>query len=122
MSENEIVKIGVILQTRKDNDELIQDFVKRTLKILFEHKLIPNNEIERLQEKEYSKQTFDINFPLLVKDEKDTFSSSERKHRRYWYPEKVGEFYVCNHWQKKYTETYEDKIAKWLKYLERISR
>ena len=52
----------------KNENESIQDYVKRLLNILFSNNLLSKEMISQLQNKEYCKITFDINYPLLEQD------------------------------------------------------
>lgn len=74
----------------------IGKYVRKTFNELVKDNLIEWNEIERLQRADYSKSTFDIQFPFLAKE-----SSPYYERARYWKnPYHInGEFYfVCSQW------------------------
>jgi len=74
----------------------IGKYVRKTFNDLVKNNLIDNNEIVRLQRKDYSKNTFDIQFPFLVKE-----NSPHYERIRYWKnPYQInGEiYYVCSQW------------------------
>ena len=74
----------------------IGKYVRKTFNELVKNNLIDRSEIERLQRSDYSKRTFDIQFPFLVKE-----NSPYYERVRYWKnPYHVnGEIYfVCSQW------------------------
>lgn len=84
--KNGTVKIGEIQFERYPKDgEKIQEFVKRTLGTLFKHNLIPQKEIEKLLDKDYSKKTFNLDYALLA--------DSTVKH--YWSETHFDKHYYC---------------------------
>ena len=98
----------------------MQDFVKETLRKLFTNGILSNAEINRLQDTDYSKQTFGIQYPLLQKEWKDCLDGTGKA--RYWGDsptKKIGGFYVCSQWWKQSFTIYDTKIAEWLKTLEK---
>ncbi len=92
----------------------LQDFVQFTMKKLFSLNAISDSELELLQDKDYCKIKFNLNYPLLSKD-KEAFAS-DIKHVRYYAKETFFEegFYLCNHW---FPEQNEEPFAKWLEEL-----
>ena len=88
----------------------LQDFVKYTIQKLLETNSLTNEDLQNLQMKEYCKEKFNLNFPLLSKDR---FAYAEdKKHPRY-YAESgffVQGYYLCNHW----FEDNEEFFSKWL--------
>lgn len=74
----------------------IGKYVRKTFGDLIRNNLIDRNEIERLQKPDYSKMTFDIQFPFLAKE-----NSSYYERIRYWKnPYHInGEIYfACSQW------------------------
>ncbi|MBR2261403.1 MAG: hypothetical protein IJ916_06850 [Paludibacteraceae bacterium] len=114
---------GTTLPIYRSEKQSVQDFVKETLTTLFVNNILTNEEIVLLQNKEYSKKTFGIQYPLLVKNDKDTIivTKNGTEHSRYWKRNNynVGGYYVCSEWQKPYFNTYEESIARWLIKLEK---
>ncbi|MDD5022112.1 MAG: hypothetical protein PHR82_08320 [Endomicrobiaceae bacterium] len=77
----------------------VGEFVKNKLHYLFENNLIPEDEIEKLKDKQYSKKVFDLNFPLLIN--KDDNGLDTKGHDRYWKREMYANKYrVCSQWFK----------------------
>lgn len=86
----------------------LQEHVRKTMSILLENNLIPNDEIKRLVEDiDYCYRTFGINYngykyPLL---KTSLISNSER----YW-KQKYNGFYICSQWYQNLASKY----ARWL--------
>ena len=102
------------IPTRKSSNMSFQDFVKSTLDYMFRYKLLCKEELDNLQNKEYCKKTFYLDFPLL--------ESNERKIRdksnvcRYWAKHKFNnEFYGCSQWWRQNFDIYEPLFEKWIK-------
>ena len=110
-----VVLNGITLPIYRSDHQSVQDFVQQTLNTLFGNKLLSANEISLLQDKEYCKNTFYIQFSLLEKDFSKTIIKG---HSRYW-ADKIDEFYVCSQWWKKHFDIYDMKIASWLVSLEK---
>ena len=108
-----VITVGTVsIRTRALQNEPVQEFLKRTLSSLLENNFIPKSEIEKLKTKEYSKQCFDINFPLLQ------VSLNEDNRVRYW-KDKIYGFYVCSQW---YQKKHDDKIEKWILYIDDLNK
>lgn len=102
------------IPTRKSSNMSFQDFVKSTLDYMFRYKLLCKEELDNLQNKEYCKKTFYLDYPLL--------ESNERKIRdksnvcRYWAKHKFNnEFYGCSQWWRQNFDIYEPLFEKWIK-------
>ena len=93
----------------------LQDFVIYTMHKLLMLNAIPEDELEKLQQKDYCKETFDLDFPLLTKN--PTEFNKDKKHPRYYSKETffVNGFYLCNHWFDQ-----DKKFADWLLKLSEI--
>jgi hypothetical protein len=104
-------KISEIMQS--DQNEKIGAYVKRNLKELFFAGKITSDEIERFQDTEFSKNVFDIRYPLLKKVE-----SRNDKPIHYW-KDIINinneEFYLCCEWFE--NENNNDRVFfdNWLK-------
>lgn len=111
---------GTTLSIYRNDNQSVQNFVKETLTTLFEKNILTDEEIVLLQDKKYSKETFGIQFPLLVKNYIDIFEVTKdgRKISRYWKKFDVNKFYVCSQWWLDYFDNYDRLIANWLKKLE----
>ena len=111
-----VVLNGVELPIYRSGYQSVQDFVKQTLQTLFGNKILTNNEIMLLQDKQYSQKVFDIQFPLLEKNHANTIDNTG--HSRYWSNFRVDGFYVCSQWWKQKFDIYDRMIASWLVSLE----
>ena len=90
----------------------LQDFVKFTIRQLLENHSLSEQEMKNLEDKDYCKETFNLNFPLLSKDR---FAFAEdRNHPRYYAKEAffVKGYYLCNHWFDQ-----DEEFSNWLKSL-----
>nr|WP_278678530.1 hypothetical protein [Clostridium paraputrificum] len=109
-------KIGKVENTSvKENpiaDELkVGKFVRRTLTYLLENNKIDKNEIEKLKDKAYSKQVFNINYPLLV----DIKDKTKVDLYRYWkdiITSNNGKYYICSQWYEKDKSYFIDWLVK----------
>ena len=113
------IKIGKYEIPMKNTDKL-QEYIQKILKILFKYKLIPENEIIKLKTKEYTKQYFKINYPLLIN--KNENIKDDYGHNRYWVKYILDNKYrVCSQWWKDFeTDNYEG-LQNWLKHLQKIN-
>lgn len=74
----------------------MEKHVQKTFRELDKNNLIERNEIKRLQRCDYSKITFDIQFPFLAKE-----NSPYYERIRYWKNPcyiNGGLFFVCSQW------------------------
>ena len=94
----------------------LQDFVIFTMKELLKIQAIPKDELENLQNKDYCKKTFDLNYPLLTKDPDQW--NEDKNHPRYYSKQRfyVDELYLCNHWFQQ-----DSLFAEWLKKISNIN-
>lgn len=114
VSTQEIIKINdVSVPISKGNGESVQDYIKKIMRLLLNNNVLSLQEIERLQDKEYCKKTFYLQFPLLRSVSEGHKDTSGRG--RYWSKEKFGSnFYVCSQWWKNHHATYLKKFNQWL--------
>jgi hypothetical protein len=104
----------------KNRNESTQDFVKRTLHIMFANDLLPK-EIPNMLNKEYCKETFGIQFPIIQNDQAKL--KDGHGHLRYWVKELFGnEYYGCSQWWKDLDSTYEHKLSKWIKKIAELNK
>jgi len=95
----EEMKIGVIVRT--------------VLRKMLESGEVSKQEIEQMQTKEYSKETFDIQFPLLVK----VRETDERSPARYYsLPLKIYDenYFLCSEWYEVPANNDRPYLMKWL--------
>ncbi len=96
----------------KNEEESVQDYVKRLLNILFSKKLLSEEMILQLQNKEYCTITFGINYPLL---EQDINKIKPAGKARYYTTFKLqNKYYVCKEWWKEKFPIYERKLEEWV--------
>jgi len=103
---------GKIIYFKKNNNESFQDFVKKMIEFMFNHSLLSDNEIKLLKTRDYSKETFGIDFPLL---QDDVNKITIEDHCRYWKKIKFGGiYYCCSQWWLSKISEYEPLFAKWI--------
>jgi hypothetical protein len=99
----------------ENNSKLpIGKYVRETLNELIINNLISSDEIEKLQREDYSKQTFDIQFPFLKK----ILNSNDPEWIRYWKPSVTinGErYFVCSQWYEVTANNDRPYYENWLK-------
>ncbi|MDU6522290.1 hypothetical protein [Clostridium sp.] len=100
-----------------DNSRAISDeikvgkFVRETLTYLLENNKVDKSEIEKLKDKVYSKQVFNINYPLLV----DVKDKNKVDLDRYWkdiITSNNGKYYICSQWYEKDKSYFIDWLGK----------
>lgn len=97
----------------KRNGRTIQDYVKYLLSKLYSENKLTVEEINRLHDLEYSKNTFGIYYALLVDNEKDIYDNAG--HARYWINYRLGEkYYICSQWWLQQEKEYEKNIYRWV--------
>ncbi len=92
----------------------IGKYVRETLNELIINNLINSDEIAKLQREDYSKQTFDIQFPFLKK----ILNSNDPEWIRYWKPSVTinGEMYfICSQWYEVSANNDRPYYENWLK-------
>ena len=124
-SKNKLVQIDSYKKTKKRKYETFENFnestgklpigkyVRKTFSDLVKNNLLDRNEIERLQRGDYSKLTFDIQFPFLVKE-----NSTQYDRVRYWKDSYLinGEiYYVCSQWYEVPVNNDRPYYEEWLK-------
>jgi hypothetical protein len=67
----------------------------------------------KIQDKEYCKKTFNLQFPLIRLTSKGYKDNAG--HGRYWSREIFGgKYYVCSQWWKDYHDEYLARLKIWL--------
>ena len=116
-SEKKIEISGISIPLTVEHNEKLQDYIRKIMRLLLDNNLISSEEIKRLQNKEYCKTTFRLQFPLL-RDVKGGYKD-ELGRSRYWSREIFGKnFYVCSQWWKDYHITHFKHLQQWLMSLE----
>ncbi|MCR4733508.1 MAG: hypothetical protein K5829_00675 [Treponema sp.] len=90
----------------------LQDFVLYTMRRLLENNAISEEELIKIQDKDYCKKLLNLDFPLLTKNPAEY--QNDIQHSRYYAKETffIKDFYLCNHWFKQ-----DDLFSKWLQSL-----
>jgi hypothetical protein len=109
---------GVDVPLYKNSNETIQDFVKETLRLMFENKLIPDSEINNMLDTKYCKQIFGLGFPIIQNDENKLTDNA--KNPRYWAKKIFGQYYACSQWYNK--PKYQNKLADWIKKINSLNK
>jgi predicted type IV restriction endonuclease len=99
----------------ENNENKIGKLAQTTLRKMFANNEVSQEEVEQMQTAEYSKETFNLNYPLLLKSS----SSSEELKTRYWTRngdvEIYGEKYlICSQWYEPPTNNNRPYFKKWL--------
>lgn len=118
-SVNENKAINVNVQTTNKLDEMkIGVLVRSSLIRLFKEKKISKEEIEKMTTSSYSKEVFNLNYPVLKEVDKNIPLSEQKKdHRgynRYWNftVDIYGKQYlICSQWVE---ELHRNSFNKWL--------
>ena len=98
----------------KKTTESIQKYIIRLLKKLETKNMLTSQLIHNLQNREYCKENFAINYPLL---EPIYNNISPAGHARYYTTFTIANNYVCKEWWKQNFHIYELKLYKWVNML-----
>lgn len=96
------IKNKPIQNTNKE--EKIGKFVRNTFKMLFEENKLSDEEIKKLTDKEYSRATFDVYHPVLVRIDFEKDVNSQRKVNgsdRYYSSPYEEKYLLCNDWYER---------------------
>jgi hypothetical protein len=99
--------------SKKESGKSIGKYVQSTLREIINDDLINLNEIKRLQGADYSKATFDIQYPFLAKE-----NSKYYDHKRYYvnpYLIKGELYFLCSQWYENPSNDDRPYYEKWLK-------
>lgn len=86
---------------KESNDLPIGQLVKNSFQKLFKSKSLSENEVLNLMDNEYSKKTFDLNYPILKQFDDNNEVSPQRKingYDRYYANLFDGKYLLCNDW------------------------
>ncbi len=97
----------------------IGKYVRKTFTELVKNNLIDQNEVERLQQKDYSKLTFDIQFPFLANEDSEYYIRERYWKEQYHINGKV--FFVCSQWYEVSANNDRPYYEEWLKKMKRIN-
>src|SRR5690606_28491828 len=95
----------------------IGKYVRKTFNDLVRNNSIDRNEIERLQRSDYSKLTFDIQFPFLAKEDSPFY-----ERIRYWknpYQINGETYFVCSQWYEVSVNNDRPYYEEWLKKMKK---
>ena len=111
---------GINVPLYKNENEITQDFVKRTLRLFFNNNFLPEVEIRNMLDRDYCKRTFGIYYPILQNDRNEL--TDESGHFRYWLNEIFGnEYYACSQWWKSNDRIYRERLSKWIRRIGEIN-
>lgn len=115
--DNEFVIIkGLKIPLSKNESESVQDYVKKVMRLLLNENVLSKEQLEQLQDKDFCKNTFSLQFPLIRKVNEGYKDHTGRG--RYWSKEVFGgQFYVCSQWWKAHHPTYLIKLKEFLRSL-----
>ena len=102
---------GFGTQLYHGDDLSFQQFIRRTLKEMYETGVLDDDEIENLLDEDYSRRTFALCYPMLI-HEKDNVPISGQK--RYWAKPLFRNLCCCSEWQKNRFHIHEPKFAEWI--------
>lgn len=109
---NEEKNVDNIKNNDNYKDIKIGRLVRSTLPQLIRNKKVTKEEIEKMQTKEYSKEVFHLNYPILRKAK-----NGEEKPLRY-YKEKIlaygEEYFICSEWFETTLNNDRPHYLKWL--------
>jgi hypothetical protein len=99
------------IQNDKYKGVKVGKLAKTVLRQLIESGILPSDIIEAMQTAEYSKQEFDLQYPLLVKD-----GSKFKSSQYYKTPISLGStrYYMCSQWYEKPTNNDRAYLLAWL--------
>lgn len=89
-------------RTDSDTNEYLKSILSKIYNILTEE------EVEQLQDREFCREKFGFNYPLLQKDKTLLFISGKKRY--YSEKFKIKNFFICNHWHTA-------NLKKWTEYL-----
>lgn len=101
-------------ELERGGDETVQDYVKRILFQLQKMDLLTETVLQQLQDANYSKIMFALDFPMLAESTQRIIYAG---HKRYWTRYRFGKYYVCSQWWLEKTYDYTRKIYAWLEKL-----
>ncbi|WP_321347083.1 hypothetical protein [uncultured Draconibacterium sp.] len=102
------------LDTDSTDEMKIGAFVRSTLVQMFRDKEVSRQEVDLMQTQQYSKDTFDLQYPLLRK----ATLSNGKKPPRYWANavELYGsKYFICSEWYETAANNDRPYFLKWLK-------
>ena len=111
--------------SKEANKNLIEskigEIIKKFMPYILENNLISENEIKNLENPIYSKDTFNVNYPILKRYDKSIPKKDNIKlnggPRYYSKPIKYNstEFFLTNHWYDYYKENFIDWMKRKIK-------
>lgn len=102
-------------KVKKNSEEKIGKFVKDSIEKLFNQKKLTEIEISNLMDSDYSKQTFNINYPILIKINEEIDINIQRKINGFdrYYVKSFGKNYLlCNDWYDRNRQLFNQWLLK----------
>lgn len=91
--------------------ESVQEYVKKVFNNLYKNNILTEEILKELQDKEFCKKTFGLNFSLLEENNRKTIVSG---HSRYYKNFKIGKYFLCSQWWKEKEFIYTKNIYSWI--------
>lgn len=112
-----------VVNVEDPSKQKIGKLVQESLRRLFYKHRLPQDEINRLASEEYSKQVFNLNFPLLKEynsalpfDEQKRDSKGYNRYYSFTLSANDKQYLVCSQWiEHLHREQYESWLSKWEK-------
>lgn len=96
----------------KRDGETVQDYVKRLFPTLYNRNMLGEQILINLQDKDYCKEFFGIDFSLF---ESDNTKTRPGGHSRYYSNIRIGgKYFLCSQWWKSKFNIYETKLKEWV--------
>ena len=117
----EVINLNVEEASADKLDEEIKigKFVLHSLKKLFSEKIIPQELLQDLLDKNYCKEMINVNYPLLVQVNKNKSLREQtmiNEKPRYWLKDIVdingGSFAICSQWYDWHNQSFKDWFNK----------
>lgn len=99
------------MKEEKQSDEKIGEYIKGAMRELFYQEVLSPDVIRDLKDKQFCKDTFNLDYPMIVDDKNKRYDG--RGYQRYWKDVFGGKYYVTNHW----FEPQRKRFDAWLKKL-----
>lgn len=102
--------------TTAPKGESVQDLVRAQIHKFLENPNTPEESIENLQDKDFCKKTFGINFPLLLKFDpkkpRKTQGLDSHGYQRYWRKVFPRDFLVCSQQYQRNKDSFKEWFSK----------
>lgn len=97
------------MKKEQQPDEKIGEYIRGAMRELFYQEMLSPDVIKDLKDKKFCKDTFGLDFPMLVESESKLYD--DKGKLRYWKDIFGGKYYITNHW----FEPQRKRFNAWLK-------